>query len=84
MPFASSKGPWTPEGDVTRIYTYHVPDGTVTETDAALDERLVLCIDVKDATLVMPEVAPRYTVTLADATEAPLVLIVIVAGIAST
>jgi hypothetical protein len=80
----ASTGPGTPSGDVTRAYTYQVPTGTETETEAAFDTMLVLPICVKDATLVIPEAAPRYTTRPADAAEAPLVLTVIVTGMPPT
>ena len=53
---APSTRPATPSGDVTRIYTYHVPCGIVTETDAAFDANVPVPHCVRP--VVRPAAAP--------------------------
>ena len=42
------------DGDVARTYTYHVPDGNVTETDAELDTSVPAPHCVSPALVVRP------------------------------
>lgn len=83
-----STGPNTPASDVTRAYTYHVPDGNLAEdVDAALSARIAEPNCFSPALLVrsaMSDDAPYNNLICAPNADAPVVVILILLATEST